>query len=53
MRNEYFRTEDWRKVTDIMPKFYPAETEAGGYKLQVIESARDFKFVLQFTLYSG
>ena len=36
-----------------MPKFYPSETEAGGYKVTVIEGLRDFKLVLQFTLYSG
>ena len=47
------RTEDWRKVTDIMPRFYPAETEAGGFKLTVLEGTRDFRFILQFTLYSG
>lgn len=36
-----------------MPKFYPAATEAGNYKLKVIEGLRDFTFILQFTLYSG
>ena len=36
-----------------MPNFYPSATEAGNYKLKVLEGLRDFRFYLQFTLYSG